>query len=306
VHLVAKAKKLKPQDVVPRMEVLFELLDKAKLAPATILKTEAQKEHYETLLMFAFRKQQAARYHRDRVDELLTAKQEETENHLAKSRSATMPSSRLNAVHMTMKISKTANEFIYELSAFYAAIRSSIDFLARLLGEHSKAIEVGSITTFLKFVKSGKVGPTVDVVAKHTIWLVHLQDYRDYLVHRLVIGATSGGQREWKNGQWINTAYPIAVPAETPKHVPDTRLFRAMKDPESNFDIFTSEASITYPDGMTKMIERTVEMTPRDGYIRIEKLMGKELNAFDAFFGDVVDALIHLKFEPATIGSNQP
>jgi hypothetical protein len=39
----------------------FELLDKAKLAPATILKTGAQKEHFETLLMFAFRKRQAAR-----------------------------------------------------------------------------------------------------------------------------------------------------------------------------------------------------------------------------------------------------
>jgi hypothetical protein len=239
------------------------------------------------------------------VDELLKAKQKETEGHLSRSKSATKPSSKLNVVQMSMKISKTANEFTYELSAFYAAIRSSIDFLARLLGEHSKAIEVGSITTFLKLVKNGKVGPTVDVVAKHAVWLVHLQDYRDYLVHRLVIGATSGGQREWKNGQWINTTYPIAVPAETPKHVPDTRLFRAMDDPESNFNIATSEASITYPGGKTKLIQRTVEMTPRDGYIYIEKLMSKELHAFDAFFGDVVNALIHLNFEPATIGSDQ-
>jgi hypothetical protein len=120
-----------------------------------------------------------------------------------------------------------------------------------------------------------------------------------------VIGAVSGGQWELKNGQWINTTYPIAVPAETPKHVPDMRLFRAMDDPESNFNISTSEASITYPDGKTKTIERTVEMTPRDGYIHIEKLMGKELDAFDALFGDVVDALINLKFGPATIHFNQ-
>jgi hypothetical protein len=287
------------------MGSLFELLDKAKLAPATVLKTEAQKEHYETLLMFAFRKRQAARYHRDRVDELLKAKQKETEKHLTKSRPAAKPSGKLNLVQMTMKISRTANEFAYELSAFYAAIRSAIDFLARLLGEHSKAIEVGSITTFLKFVKNGKAGPTVDVVAKHAAWLLHLQDYRDYLVHRLVIGATSGGQREWKNGLLVNTTYPIAVPAETPKHVPDTRRFRAMDDPEFNFNIFTSEASVTDPDGKTKIIERTVKVDPRDGYIRIEKLMGNELDAFDAFFGDVVNALIHLKFESATIGSGQ-
>lgn len=83
---VAKAKKLKPQDIVSRMGALFELLDEAKLAPATILKTEAQKEHYETLLMFAFRKRQAARYHRDRVDELLKAKQKEQKGILLKVR----------------------------------------------------------------------------------------------------------------------------------------------------------------------------------------------------------------------------
>jgi hypothetical protein len=302
---VAKLKKSKPQDVVALMEALFALLDKAKLAPATILKTEAQKEHYETLLMFAFRKRQAARYHRNRVDELLKDHQQETEKHLTKSGPEPKASSKLNVVQMTMKISKTANEFTYELSAFYATIRSAIDFLARLLGEHSKAIEVGSITTFLKFVKSGKAGPTVDVVAKHAVWLLHLQDYRDYLVHRLVIGATSGGQREWKNGQWINTNYPIAVPADTPKHVPDTRRSRAMDNPKFNFNISTWEASIAYPDGKTKMIERTVKMAPRDGYIHIEKLMGKELDALDAFFGDVVQALVNLKFEPAVIGSGQ-
>ncbi|RXG83526.1 hypothetical protein [Bradyrhizobium zhanjiangense] len=60
-----------------------------------------------------------------------------------------------------------------------------------------------------------------------------------------------------------------------------------------------------YPDGKIKEIERTVEISPRDGYVHIEKLMGKELNAFDAFFGEVMDALIQLNFKAAAIDSHQ-
>jgi hypothetical protein len=296
---VAKTKKLAPKDVTSRMEALFELLDNALLAPATILKSDGQKQHYETLLMFAFRKRQAAIYHRGRVDDLSNEKQKETNRILAKGKISLGPS----VTQMTAKVSKSANEFTYELSAFFAAIRSSIDFLARLLGEHSKAIEVGSITTYLKLIKAGKVGPTLDVVGKHEAWLVHLQDYRDYLIHRLVIGAISGGQREFKNGQWINTIYPIAVPDETPTHVPDTRVFRAMDDPENKFDVRSSELSVTYPGGKAELFERTFELTPQKGYIRIEKLMDRELKAFESFFVDVVDVLINLKFGPATINS---
>jgi trehalose-6-phosphate synthase len=48
--------KSKNKDIVSRMDNLFERLDAAKLAPVTVLNSDAQKEHYETLLMFAYRK----------------------------------------------------------------------------------------------------------------------------------------------------------------------------------------------------------------------------------------------------------
>jgi hypothetical protein len=57
-------------DVVEHLEALFKNLDAAKLTPETVLKSEAQKEHYETYVMFAFRKLQAARYHCERVSVL--------------------------------------------------------------------------------------------------------------------------------------------------------------------------------------------------------------------------------------------
>ena len=63
---------------------------------------------------------------------LAQAKKKETDKLLAGDK----PTSKLKISKITMKASKSANEFTYELSAFFAAIRSSIDFLARLCGEH--------------------------------------------------------------------------------------------------------------------------------------------------------------------------
>jgi hypothetical protein len=298
---VPKIKKAKAKEVTAVMEVLFKLLDKADISPSTILKSDAHKEHYESLLMFAFRKLQAARYHRDRVLALLKENEDETESVLGEAKL----SSKLQVTSMRASVSKTANEFTYELSAFFAAIRSSIDFLARLCAEHTKAIQVDSISTFLKFVEEGRTGPTVDVMAAHVDWLKHLRDYRDYLVHRLVIGAVSGGQRQWKGGKWTSTTYPVIVPANTPQHVPDTRRVRAMDNHLSNFDIYSSESWATYSDGTKSVIDHTVEMTPREGYMRIEKLMARELTDYEKFFVDVAERLVKLKFGPATVSTKQ-
>ena len=60
--MVPKAAKL-----TDRMDNLFTALDIAPGTPETILTDAAFRERYESLVMFAFRKLQAARYHRDNV-----------------------------------------------------------------------------------------------------------------------------------------------------------------------------------------------------------------------------------------------
>jgi hypothetical protein len=217
--------KSKSQKIVSRMDDLFKRLDAVKLAPASVLKSDTQKEHYESLVMFAYRKYQAALYHRERITDLMMARQTEVDEHLT---GKMIPDQ--NTSTMKMTFSRTANEFAYELSAFFAALRSSIDFIAKLLVLYSKGNEADSISNFLKWIEQGKTGPTLDVVAKHVQWLKHLRDYRDYVVHRLVIGTRAGGQREWKEGKWYEISYPVVVPSNTPTHIPDTRRARAMAD----------------------------------------------------------------------------
>src|ERR1700730_9173411 len=43
--------KSRNKEITMLMDALFVCLDKAKLAPATVLKSDAQKEHYESLVM---------------------------------------------------------------------------------------------------------------------------------------------------------------------------------------------------------------------------------------------------------------
>ena len=279
------------------MDALFLKLDKAPLAPASIFKTEAQKEHYESLLMFAFRKRQGAQYHRTRIDVIAAAEQAEAD----KIMKAPQGSTKLKLTGIKMSTSKSNNDYAHELSAFCAAIRTSMDFLARLLAEHTKAVQVFSISSYLSWAKEGRTGPTVAVIAKHAKWLVHIQDYRDYLIHRLVLNTLSGQERVYKHGSWANNAYPVTVPSKTPKHVPDTRRTRMMDEPEHRFNYSTTKTWGTDEKGKTTVFEHSIEISPREGDIRIEEMMDRELKAFDSFFNDLVDVLLVLDFAPVAI-----
>ena len=245
--------------------------------------------------MFAFRKLQAARYHRQRVDDLIELKGTE----LTRLEATSKPEAKGLKAAATMRTSRSSDEFAFELCAFFAAIRSGIDFIAVACAQHIKeAQQATSITTLLKLITNGNKGPILKVIAEDAEWLARLRDYRDYLVHRLVIRTTSGGEVHWEDGKAVTTPYPIVVPSETPQNVPDTRRERAFDEPESRFSVATSRAFVTYADGTKRQIEHTVKVEPAAGYIRIEDLMERELMAFERFFVRIVDVLIELDFVP--------
>jgi len=88
------------------------------------------------------------------------------------------------------------------------------------------------------------------------------------------------------------------VPAETPKHIPDTRLARDLDDPGARFVVSTSEAFFASSNTGRYFGKHTVEIEPAPGYIRIEDLMRRELAACEHFFGRIIDTLIKLDFAP--------
>ncbi len=292
---------LEQNDVADLLQPLFERLDAVELTPESILASEAQKEHYESSLMFALRKLQAGHYHQKQVEALIECRREE----VAELSAISKPLDNKPDV-ATHRVTRSGAEFIFELSAFFAAVKSGIDFLAIVCLKHFKGVEGDSIKTLLKLIKSGKVGPILNEIADNTEWLVHVRDYRDHLVHRLVIGTTSGGQVQWKHGSAATTLFPIAVPSANPNYLPDTRRARAFDEPEHRFHTATREASITYPNGKTRQLEHSITMEPAEGYIRIEDLMKRELVAFERFFARIIEALIQIDFAPVQLETRKP
>lgn len=292
----------KSPDVVALQEELFILLDNAKLVPVTILNSQKHKEHYETLAMFAFRKLEAARYHAAQVDRLYETHRLESRRVL---RRAKKPKSGSKISSISTQYRRPANEFMYELAAFFAAVRSGIDFLARLCIEHTKQMHgVESISKFLAMAKEGRSGATVDVIAKHAVWLMHLRDYRDHLVHFLTITAPIGAGRVWKYGKWKSSLLPVMVPTENPKFVADTRMRRLMEDEDNlpGFSVSTMEMWAAGPNGELIDGKHSVAYLPGIGFERIELQMKHELKMFEAFYSDVLKTLIDLDFAPVEIG----
>jgi hypothetical protein len=229
----------KRKDVAGRLEVLFKRLDEAKLAPETILKSESQRGNYESILMFAFRKLQAARYHRQRVDDLIGLKGKE----LTRLEAASKPEAKGLTAAATMRTSRSSDEFAFELCAFFAAIRSGIDFIAVACAQHIKeAQQATSITTLLKLITNGKKGPILKAIAEDAEWLSRLREYRDTLFTASSFARPAVVSFIGRMAKRLTTPYTIVVPSETPQNVPDTRRERAFDEPESRFSVATSKA----------------------------------------------------------------
>jgi len=111
---------------------------------------------------------------------------------------------------VTLRSSQSANEFAFELSAFFAAIRSAIDFLARVCAQHLDGVEATRIKTLLRLAR-GKSGPILDVIAEDTEWILRVRDYRDHLIHCLVIPTTSGPDISASKPSWGASWLPASA-----------------------------------------------------------------------------------------------
>jgi hypothetical protein len=85
--------------------------------------------------MYVFRKYKAAQYHLHNVTRHL--KEEGDKNIFKKEDRVRLK----KALKVTGTIEVTANHYVYELSAFLEAMKSTIDFLATVVSVHLKGIK---------------------------------------------------------------------------------------------------------------------------------------------------------------------
>jgi len=102
--------------------------------------------------------------------------------------------------------------YIHELSAFLAAIRSGLDFLAVAAARTMSGTVAHSMHTLEKMVDKGQQSGILEVVKTHQEWLAELRDYRDEVVHRQVVQAPAAGWLVSMKGKTSKAIMPIVVP----------------------------------------------------------------------------------------------
>lgn len=281
------------------LEQLFKELDFAQVDIShPILKKFDDKEHYETRLMFAVRKRQAAKYYIDNVIKSLTESAAGAKKHAAASKKKQVGT----ATQFSISVTGSSSDCVHELAAFLSALRSGLDFLTMAAVRSITGTTAHSVHTLMTMVEKGQTAPVLAVVAKHLVWLNQLKDYRDEVVHRLVIQQPASGWKVSHKGKTSMAMLPVVVPASTPKFTPDTRRSRMM-DQEVPHGLMQHEstATVTYPDGSEEVIEHEVKYSPESGYMPIEDFMRDHLKAYDDFLRDIFIVLAGLKFQQSKL-----
>jgi hypothetical protein len=277
------------------LEIHFKSLDACELGDNKIFKSQADKERYESYLMFAFRKFMSLDYHLNNVDLLF---QEEVEN-LAK-RNIELPDLQAaGSISFTMKSTKDSYEFIYELSAYLSALKSCLDMLSEAASYYLKGIDTNwSISPLLKLVKK-KESSILEFTQKNETWLKNIRDYRHPIVHRLVLQSKSGYEIHQNKGKNSKVIYPILIPQITPKFVADTRRQRIMDDHEDvSCGFMCSKQKCTVSkDGIEEVVDFKNNIDPAPGYVRIEDFMKTNRETCRKYFIGLLETLSCLKFE---------
>jgi len=282
----------------PILENHFKNLDKCEIGDNKVFSPQKDKEHYESYIMFAYRKFKSLSYHFSNTNCLIN---KEINN--LKDKNIQIPNSkelkRFKKLKMVMKMKKDNYEFIYELSAFLEALKSCLDLLAEAASFYFKGIKVNySISTLLKLSKKKK-SKILDFISSNTNWIEIIRNYRHPIVHRLVLPLKSGYEIHQINNKSKKILYPVLIPKATPKFIPDTRKNRMMDNEENELDnaIYSTETSRVIKDGVEEILDFEINIEAGSGYIRIEDFMRNHKDRCEVYFIEFIRVLDKLNYE---------
>jgi len=258
------------------LKELFKKIDEAPIGGDGFFKNDTEKEQYESSFMIAFRKYQGAKYHYNNVLNLYKLNKQEAIKFVLETRKFSKGRPFFGGIEML----HNADEYTYELSAFLAAIKSCLDFIATATRPHLKGFDqMDSIKTLMKQVESkGKDEGIFTIILKYLDWLNEVRDYRHKVIHRTVILTKSSVViRNLKDKSEI-FIHSIFIPKNPPRNILDThksqqQFLEDFKDYDFEYTI-EENGKITYnlPEGLST----------------IEDLMKEYLDKLIAFFIDFV------------------
>jgi hypothetical protein len=285
----------------PAIETLLTALDSAPTGPSCFFRSQAEKDRYETFVTFAVRKRAAALYHFQRVLQLLEEEREYHKRIMDQPEFPFLDHPGVISCEFSGTYQRTALEFGHELCACLAALKAGLDFLACLMRYHLQGMQTDSISPVIKLAKKQNSSSVCKVVAKWMDWLEALREYRDHMVHRLVVVTETGHVFRSNRTSTAASEVPVIVPEMTPRFALDTRRLRALESSDEvreGLIVKRGRTSIRRGNCKTRISQLTLEVRPAPGYVRIEDFMGRHIARFDLFIEDLVAALAEFRREP--------
>lgn len=281
-----------------KLENHFKYLDECNLLENKIFKSQADKERYESCIMFAFRKFQSLAYH---LNNTITLLNKETES-LAEEADRLAELKDLKLIKLTKfsaKLKKDSYEFIYELSAFLTALKSCLDFLAEVSSFYLKGIKVNySISPLLKLIKT-RHSKILGFIKSNAEWINYIREYRHPIVHRFVINPQSGYEVHQLKTKSSQVLYPVLIPKTKPNFITDTRRHRMLDNDNDSLPnaIYSEEICTVKENGVEKVLHFNVRIEPSDDYIRIEDFIKDHKSKCEDFFIALIEIFNELNFE---------
>jgi hypothetical protein len=269
-------------------------LDRCEFKESKIFNSQADKERYESYIMFAFRKFKSLNYHIDNTNKLLKKEADSLTE-----RSINLPRiEKTKSAKFTMKVKKDSYELFYELSAYLGALKSCLDLLSESTSFYLKGVQVNySISPLLK-QSNKKKSNILTFIKKHEKWIITIRDYRHPIVHRLVLNSKCGYEIHQLNGQTSKVLYPVLIPENTPKFALDTRKQRVTDDvgDSLNNSIHSEQNCTVTKNGIEELVDFKISIEPSCGYVRIEDFMKNHKNNCEKYFIELIETLNGLDF----------
>ncbi len=283
------------KDVYEAADVLLKALDKAPLGKGTIFKDQTAKDWMETSVHRALAKLDAAAYHCSNVGRLVEGAHEKAKKALS-DHSRSVHDLRVKNLKTRTSGTVAVQEIAYEIDAFLAASRASVDFSANIIALHLGMTRRTGVTSVLGWLDKNPCPPFAFVIEGRA-WIENLKAYRDECVHFRTLRAQVGFEAERTKGVTAKATMPFFVAENiTPANDrPDTRARRAFEFalgddflPEG-FSRIETRGSFTADDGTELQFEHTIRYDPPPGYVLAEEFCSRHLDKLREFTASVFE-----------------
>jgi hypothetical protein len=287
------------KDVFNAADKFLKALDASPTGSGTVLKDHASKDWMETSVLRALSKLDAASYHCSNVTRLVQGAHEK-----AKALTGAMEyptKTKLKPTKIRVAGTFTAQEIAFEIDAFLAAARASIDLGGAVLALHLGMNRRTSIIEVLKSIKKAPKSPFA-ILLEWAPWIEVLKKYRDECVHYRALRTQTGYEAVRRKGVLAVAILPLVIPQEIRHDQLDTRAVRfgMYSDDDSlpeGLDKSESWGEATMADGSTQVLGHSISYSPSGGYIRVEEFCAQHIEKLREFLVHVFEETPKAKFK---------